>query len=110
MLEQALTNLVINAMEASPPGAEPVKLTAHTHPQGEVVFEVLDSGTGIAEEDLFKATEPFFTRKLRGTGLGLAVVEKIADLHEGSFALFRRENGGTKAVFRLSKLREGNIK
>lgn len=101
MLEQALSNLVINAFEASP-NKEPVQLIAYSLPDGDVVFEVLDSGTGISEEDLKVATEPFFTRKSRGTGLGLAVVEKIADSHEGSFTLCRRPNRGTRAVFRVS--------
>ncbi|MCP4678361.1 MAG: hypothetical protein GY854_23180 [Deltaproteobacteria bacterium] len=102
MLEQALANLVINAVEASPEG-KPIKMTAYLHLEGDVVFEVIDAGTGIAEEDLEKVTEPFFTRKTQGTGLGLAVVEKIADSHNGSFALFRRESGGTRAVFSVSK-------
>ncbi len=106
MLEQALTNLVVNAVEASPDG-EPIEMSAYQHPEGDVVFEVLDSGTGIAEKDLSKATDPFFTRKARGTGLGLAVVEKIADLHEGSFVLYRRKKRGIRAVLRVTKRDEG---
>jgi signal transduction histidine kinase len=102
MLEQALTNLVMNALDASSSG-ELIMITASSLVQGEVVFEVSDSGTGIAKEDLEKAIEPFFTRKSRGTGLGLAVVEKIADLHNGSFSLSRRKNGGTRAVLRVPK-------
>lgn len=105
MIEQALTNLIVNALEASS-SREPIEIKASIA-QGDVVFEVMDSGTGIAEKDLAKATEPFFTRKSRGTGLGLAVVEKIADLHDGSFALKRREIGGTRAVFRVPFSNDG---
>ncbi len=101
MMEQALTNLVINAIEASPAG-EPIQLVVSEGAEGEVVFDVIDSGTGIAEEDISRATEPFFTRKARGTGLGLAVVEKIADLHDGNLTLHRRDIGGTRAEFAVS--------
>jgi signal transduction histidine kinase len=106
MLEQALTNLVVNAVEASPNGSA-VQMRAHGDAEGDIIFEIIDSGTGIAEEDITRATEPFFTRKARGTGLGLAVVEKIADLHGGSFALQRRKSGGTRAIFRVPKLARG---
>ena len=64
-------------------------------------LEVVDSGPGIADKDLEKVCEPFFTRKAKGTGLGLAVVEKIADLHGGSVSIGNVPGGGARAAFHL---------
>ena len=105
MLEQALTNLLLNAVEASPPD-NPIEMTVREHPSKGVVFEVLDCGTGIAEEDLAKTMDPFFTRKARGTGLGLAIVDKTANLHGGHISLSKRVSGGTKATLMIPQPRE----
>jgi signal transduction histidine kinase len=96
MLEQALSNLLLNAVEAST-SSQPITMRAKKLPDDNVLFEVVDAGQGIANEDLEKSMEPFFTRKARGTGLGLAIVNKISDLHGGSIFLSRRDEGGTRA-------------
>ena len=100
LLERALANLVMNAVEASPPD-EPVVLSAHGDGEGGVIFNVIDSGTGIDKKDLSRVLEPLYTSKARGTGLGLPVVVKIADLHRASVTLSSRAEGGTAAVLHL---------
>ncbi len=100
LLGQALLNLVENACEASPEG-QPVELSAEATEAGEVRFVVRDAGPGIAAEDRQRLFEPFFTRKPRGTGLGLAVVHKVAELHGGRVDLVARASGGTEAVLSL---------
>lgn len=100
LLEQALTNLLINAVEASPSG-EPITLRAEKTSDGRVLFEIMDNGQGISEGDLARSMDPFFTRKARGTGLGLAIVDKISDLHGGDVSLSRRPEGGTRARLTL---------
>jgi len=106
LLEQALSNLLRNAFEASPGGGT-VTLRAVSSPGegGTVSFEVQDEGPGfdgIPPEDLFR---PFFTTKEKGTGLGLAHARKITELHGGRIAAERPEQGG--AVFRLELPRSG---
>jgi signal transduction histidine kinase len=93
-LRRALLNLGRNAVEASPAGEE-VQLVAFPEGRG-AVFEVRDRGPGLgpARAQLFR---PFYTTKEKGTGLGLALVKKVAEVHGGSIALLDREAGGTIA-------------
>ena len=89
-LEQALINLVRNAIEATPADGPPVVVSAATAP-GEVVFEVLDSGSGVANPDnLFV---PFFTTKPGGSGIGLLLARQIAEAHGGTVSLANRDDG-----------------
>jgi signal transduction histidine kinase len=94
-IEQALTNLVINAIHAMPSGGE-VKVSVETKdavPPGLpptsatacAVIEVLDTGVGISSADLERIFEPFFTTKGvgEGTGLGLSVTHGIVEDHQG---------------------------
>ena len=78
-LRQVIHNLLQNAMDASPHGA--VVRTQLQSASGRVRLTVLDNGPGFAEHILKRAFEPYVTTKSKGTGLGLAVVKKIADEH-----------------------------
>lgn len=100
-LEQALLNLVTNALDAMPGGG---RLGLGARCDGEwLELTVEDSGAGIAPEDLPRVFEPLFTTKPpgRGTGLGLPIVHEIAAAHGGSVRLEHRPEGGTTAVVRL---------
>ncbi len=113
-IEQVLVNLFINAMHSMEGGgtltirAEPVSLSNVVHDEGwrlrdrahegdEMVrIIVTDTGKGIPEEVLTKLFDPFFTTKAtgKGTGLGLTVSRKIAELHGGELVLANRPDGG----------------
>jgi nitrogen fixation/metabolism regulation signal transduction histidine kinase len=83
-LRQVIHNLVQNAQDASETTAADVRVTVRTQwseANGRVRLSVLDFGTGFPEHILKRAFEPYVTTKVRGTGLGLAVVKKIADEH-----------------------------
>jgi PAS domain S-box-containing protein len=93
-LREALTNLVFNAVDASPRGGE-IVLRVFAR-DGRAVIEVADSGEGMSEEVRRRCLEPFFTTKAdRGTGLGLASVARIAREHGGTVEIRSEPNRGT---------------
>jgi PAS domain S-box-containing protein len=112
-LEQVLINLFINAIQAMSPGGTltvrtrgghlgadlqlPARLARHFPPGAALlVAEVQDTGHGIPEKQLAKIYDPFFTTKPVGvgTGLGLAVVKRIVDLHGGAIDVANAAPGG----------------
>ncbi len=96
MIEQALLNLVLNAVEAMPEGG---RLTVSSKVQdGYAVVSVGDTGAGISEDIKDKIFDPFFTTKGDGTGLGLSIVHNIAHLHNGEVGF---ENNGKGTTFNL---------
>jgi signal transduction histidine kinase len=97
-LRIALSNLLLNAMQATPRGGE-VAVTASVD-NGEIVVLVADSGKGVSDELHQRIWEPFFTTKQRGTGLGLAIVRKRMEEAGGSARLIPHANG-TGATFEL---------
>jgi two-component system, NtrC family, sensor histidine kinase HydH len=97
-MEEVLTNLLRNAIEASPEGA-PVELTV-TLGQGQALsFEVRDRGEGLPPGEEARVFEPFFTRKTKGTGLGLALARRIVLGHGGQLDAHNHADGG--AIFRV---------
>jgi signal transduction histidine kinase len=107
LLEQAVINLLTNAREVSPKGSL-IELGAKSDDADGVVITVADRGPGIADEDLPRVFEPFFARKPKGTGFGLPVVERIADMHGGSITLEHREGGGMIARLHISAKEKGD--
>ncbi len=81
-LSQVMTNLILNARDASPPGV-PIAVAARVGAGGGVL-EVRDAGQGIPAGALDRIFEPLFTTKHNGTGLGLSVVQQIVLRHGGS--------------------------
>jgi signal transduction histidine kinase len=102
MITDALVNLLGNAFDAG--GDAPVELGSRLETaggEGTIVVEVRDRGCGIPEDKLDEVQRPFVTTKTHGTGLGLVIVQRAADVHRASFALARREGGGTVASLRF---------
>ena len=104
-LRIALSNLLLNAMQATPRGGE-VAVTASVD-NAEVVVIVKDSGKGVSDELHQRIWEPFFTTKQRGTGLGLAIVRKRMEEAGGSARLIPGVNGaGAKFELRVPLVAE----
>jgi signal transduction histidine kinase len=66
-----------------------------------VVVEIKDNGDGIDAEDMPHIFNPFFTRKNYGTGLGLSLVKKIIDMHQGTIDILSKKDEGTKVLIIL---------
>ena len=83
LLRQVIHNLLQNAQDAQEgmPNARVTVRTDYADTSRRVRFSVRDNGTGFPEHILKRAFEPYVTSKVKGTGLGLAVVKKIADEH-----------------------------
>lgn len=91
-IQQALVNLVMNAVEASLP-AGAVDLRAAANGEGCVQIEVENAGPSIPPASVARIFEPFFTTKPQGTGLGLAIARNIARAHGGDLVLSANEPG-----------------
>jgi two-component system, sporulation sensor kinase E len=95
--QQALVNLVKNAMQAMTRGGT---LTLQTGETSEAVWvSVTDTGGGIPQEQINRIFEPFYTTKKKGTGLGLMIVQRIVRAHGGRIELESHVGRGT--TFRL---------
>lgn len=105
-LKQVLLNLLSNAIKFTPAQGR-VALTARHEADGSFVFEVSDTGIGIAAEDIPRAFAPFeqvdsrLSRQFEGTGLGLPLSEGFVRLHGGRLDLESAPGVGTKAIVRL---------
>ncbi|HKQ50772.1 MAG TPA: ATP-binding protein, partial [Pyrinomonadaceae bacterium] len=98
-LRDALSNILINAIQATPLGST-VTVEAETK-DNQLLVAVTDSGPGIAPELRERIWEPFFTTKQRGTGLGLAIVRKRMEEAGGSARLAPTPAAGQGARFEL---------
>jgi PAS domain S-box-containing protein len=97
MLRQALFNLLVNALQAMPQGGR-VTLRASQVVRGAkrwVRIQVQDTGVGFAADVAEQMFQPFFTTKATGTGLGLAVVKRIIDAHQGEVTVESTPGVGT---------------
>jgi signal transduction histidine kinase len=107
LIRQALVNLVRNGVQAATgSGASEAKvtITGSLEDLGGRKWQrvcVADNGGGIPENDLPKIFLPFYTTKSEGTGLGLAVVQKVALQHGGSIEARNREGGGAEFLLWL---------
>jgi signal transduction histidine kinase len=92
-VQQALLNVLLNAIQAMPDGGT---LTLRTTPvDGVVRIAISDTGAGIPRDNLQKIFSPFFTTKHRGTGLGLAITRTIMDKHGGTVTVGSESGHGT---------------
>ena len=101
LLEQALLNLVLNAVEAMPGGGN-LRIEVKKDPRG-VMLSVQDQGPGMKKEVAERLFEPFLTRRPGGTGLGLALVRRTVEVHGGSVRVQSRPGKGTRVEIRLPR-------
>lgn len=94
-MEEVLVNLLRNAREASPPG-ERIEVKVEGRPSN-LVIQVRDRGEGLVPGEEERVFEPFYTRRAKGTGLGLALARRIVEGHGGEITAHNHPGGG--AVF-----------
>lgn len=97
LLTQALVNLVRNAVQSCVEAGRPPRVTIEGRvdvPNRALRVRVTDNGPGIPEDAREKVFQPFFTTRPQGTGLGLALVQKIVVSHNGRMVVERGEAGG----------------
>ena len=105
-LKQILVNLLTNAIKFTKPGGS-VTVNAWCRPNSGFVFQVVDTGIGIAPKDIPKALSQFgqvdgdLNRKYEGTGLGLPLTKALVELHGGSLDLQSEEGAGTTVSVRF---------
>jgi two-component system sensor histidine kinase FlrB len=104
-LASAIQNLVVNALQMSGPSAS-VWLSAAVEQaaSGQLLIRIADNGPGIAEPDIERVFEPFFSRRANGTGLGLAVARSIVRAHQGDLTAANGTRGGAVFSVRLPLL------
>ena len=101
LLHRALSNLVLNAMEAMPEGGT---LTLRTQGGGgRVTIEVADTGSGLTPGECEQIFTPYYTNKKDGTGLGLAIVQSVVSDHGGRIRVQSEPGRGTTFVIELPK-------
>jgi len=103
-VQQALMNLVTNAIEAEPPGGEiGIAIERATDDEGTAVVRVRvhNPGSYIAPEHIEEIFRPFFSDKPKGTGLGLAISQTIVEEHGGKLSVVSTEETGTEFVVQL---------
>jgi signal transduction histidine kinase len=99
MIRRALLNLVLNAVDAMPGGGR-LQLVADS--DGSVLqLVVADTGPGLSEDTLRRLFEPFVTTKQNGTGLGLTIVERIAEVHGGTVMAENAPGQGARFTLRI---------
>ena len=100
-LKQLFVHLIRNGIEAMPGGG---LLTVKTEEmEDQYLIKIIDSGHGIPSDNIALASDPFFTTKTYGTGMGLTLVKQIVKLHKASFSLEHSDTGGMHATIIFPK-------
>ncbi len=97
LINRALQNLVLNAIDAMPAGGALVLRTAHR--DRAVTLSVSDTGTGLTREECERLFTPYYTTKQHGTGLGLAIVQSVVSDHHGKITV--ESEPGHGSTFRI---------
>jgi len=113
-LRQVMGNIIDNGLDAMPHGGILSISTAfrkgYTFARGKdgfladaVEIHIQDTGHGIRSDDIERIFHPFFTKKTKGTGLGLALVRKVIDMHRGEVEAVSEEGKGAEFIIRLPR-------
>lgn len=98
-LKQALLNVIVNSLDATKAG-DTIKISTEIF-DSKVLVVIKDTGMGIKEEIVSEIFKPFFSTKTRGSGLGLACVERIVKDHKGSISVKSEIGKGTEFIITL---------
>jgi len=106
LIARALSNLILNSIQAMPEGGT---LTVKAKSKEDAIeFTVQDTGIGMTEEVKRNLFKPFHTTKSKGMGLGLTIVKHIVNLHNGTVEAESEPNKGTKITIRIPKKKGSN--
>lgn len=109
---QAILNIIENAIDAMPKGGT-LKISMRYLCEGKntlctvitqysaLEIKISDTGTGMTKETLEKLFTPFYTTKINGSGLGMAMVKKIVDLHKGEISINSKKGTGTEVTIKV---------
>jgi two-component system sensor histidine kinase AtoS len=100
-IREVLNNVLDNAGQAVEDGMGIVTVSAFSRGEGKVALTINDNGSGIEPSDIARLFEPFFTRKSKGTGLGLTVCKELINLHHGNIDIASELNKGTTVTITL---------
>jgi signal transduction histidine kinase len=98
-IQQVLINMINNATQAMPKGGE-LRLSSRKEEEF-IIIEISDTGVGIAEKDLERLFEPFFSKKQKGTGLGLVICKFLIERHKGKITVESKPGKGTNFSIHL---------
>jgi two-component system nitrogen regulation sensor histidine kinase NtrY len=99
LLHRALSNLVLNAMDAMPKGGTLTISVARAGAMARIA--IADTGEGMTPEERERLFTPYYTTRQHGTGLGLAIVQSVIADHNGTIAVESAEGGGTRFLIGL---------
>jgi signal transduction histidine kinase len=102
ILRQALLNLAKNAVQAMPDGGK-LQISASPTKDGRVEMRISDTGVGIPPENLAKIFDLYFTTKETGTGIGLSLVYRTVQLHNGDIDVESTPGSGTTFIIKMPK-------
>ncbi|MDA8099160.1 MAG: ATP-binding protein [Nitrospiraceae bacterium] len=100
-IEQAVYNVLKNAVEAMPDGGRLRIGTSWEEETGRITVRIQDSGSGIKPADRNRVFQAFYTTKDSGTGLGLSIVEGVLKNHGGTIEIEQPDGGGTIVTLRI---------
>jgi signal transduction histidine kinase len=102
---QVMLNILDNAIQASPAGGDIRVFCRRVEPAGVPMLEIAirDSGPGLSPEQRQRIFEPFFTTKTKGTGLGMAIVQRIVQAHGGQIRVGEQNGPGAEIVVALPR-------
>jgi len=99
-LEEAFLNFFANAIDSMEDDGGTLTISANVE-NDNVIIKFIDTGKGIADKDIDKVFDPFYTRKKHGTGLGMGLAQNIIKAHKGDISVISKQGKGTQIIVSL---------
>ncbi len=108
--KEILNNILNNSFQAMKEGKGKIDVSTDMNDGKQIKIRIKDDGIGISQEDLQRVFEPFFTKKSKGTGLGLVICKELVNLHNGEIYVDSEEGTGTSVSIVFPVKRDFNEK